>query len=75
MRFANDYRFSAFRRRMMEKCHLKRCTKEKLCGGFLIRKALCEIGVCLEYHVMPRIIRRNTYHQVSEFNSSKIVAC
>ncbi|GFW54787.1 hypothetical protein TNCV_2654271 [Trichonephila clavipes] len=47
--------------------------KKKLHGGFPIRKAFCEVGVCSEYPVMPRI-RRNAYQQVSEFDRGRIVA-
>ena len=55
------------------KRHLKHCTKEKLCSGFLIWKGLSNVRVCSEYPVRPRIIRRNAYQQVSEFNRSRIV--
>ena len=40
--------------------------KKMLCSGFLIRKALYKVRICSEYDVMPRLIRRNAYQQVSK---------
>ena len=48
--------------------------KIKLCSGFLIRKMLCKVRICLEYRVMPQIFR-NVYQQMSEFDRDRIVAC
>lgn len=47
--------------------------KRKIRGKFYIRKALCKIDVCSEYRVMPQIIRKNAYTQVSEFDRSRIL--
>ena len=47
--------------------------KEKLCSGFLIREALCKVRVYSEYCVIPRVVRRNAYQHVLEFNRGRIV--
>ncbi|GFY22414.1 hypothetical protein TNCV_2176751 [Trichonephila clavipes] len=48
---------SAFRQRRKERRYLKHCTKEKFCSRFLIRKALCKVGVDSKYCVIHRIRR------------------
>ncbi|GFU78284.1 hypothetical protein TNCV_5008611 [Trichonephila clavipes] len=67
---------STFERHSSDKRPLKYYIKEKLCKGFIHGKALCMVGDCSEYHVMPRIIiiRRNVYQQVSEFDRDRIAA-
>ena len=60
-----------FRRRGKEKRHLKHCIKENLCNGFLIRKALCKVRLCCEYHIMPQLRSRDGYQQ---FDRGRIVA-
>ena len=58
-----DVAFSTFRRHKREKRHLKHCIKEKVCSGFLFRKALWKARYSSEYCVMPQIRRRNTYRR------------
>lgn len=54
--------------------HMKHYLKEKFRSWFLIRKALCEVSIGLEYYVMPELIRRNAQKQVSKFDKCNIVA-